>query len=249
MRGRDIHSRLGTVLFATQPRARIAGQLQERIVTQFGGRSAKGGSWLFDSATAAVLAASELSEIGKQEDWVAVIFTGETQPVGLPSDSLGERAAAVAYSIKRPGIYVCPATFLIAADHLPADYWFSNSAAIRVDSGGAERLHFMRRGPVDDVSFSPVPNSTSSKLVCREARRDRAVSGATSRVVPRYRYRLARVGQILPCRRNRTSPRRGLSRRDLLARHSAMLMSRLADRRSQDGYRVRPGSQTARPRF
>src|SRR5262249_3254309 len=90
-------------------------QLASGVMSQFGGEESTSGTWIFPSASGALLAAHECFQIG-EEEVCATVFTGELEtdaPFGGP---LIDHAVVACHAIKRPGVYACAVTQRIVAD-------------------------------------------------------------------------------------------------------------------------------------
>ncbi|HWA83247.1 MAG TPA: NB-ARC domain-containing protein [Fimbriimonadaceae bacterium] len=154
MRYKENQSRLSAVVALGSPLGpsgddplvgRIADQLAARVMPQFGGKETLFGAWIFSSATSATIAAHEVYRLCK-DDLVLAVLTGETESSGASRGLLSERAKEICHATERPGVYVCPATQLIAVDNLPADLWFLDAGQLPVQSGGVEHVYALCHG-------------------------------------------------------------------------------------------------------
>ncbi|HVT11603.1 MAG TPA: hypothetical protein VHE55_05005 [Fimbriimonadaceae bacterium] len=161
MRYKENQSRLSAVVALALPQGpacndphagRIADQLAARVMPQFGGKESLFGTWIFSSATSATIAADEVYRLCK-DDLVLAVLTGETESSGPSRGILSERAKEICHACERPGVYVCPATQIIAVDNLPADLWFLNAGLLPVASGGVEHLYALCHGDEEEVEL------------------------------------------------------------------------------------------------
>src|SRR5207253_2302901 len=109
VRFREVSSRLSAVVAVRQHKAdRVFGDLSGGVMRQLGGKESLNDTWIFSSCAAAVGAAYEVSNLGKEV--VATVFTGEVDSSGPSRGVLCERAQAACQAITRSGVNVCAAT-------------------------------------------------------------------------------------------------------------------------------------------